>query len=73
MVIVADDALKTGTLMHIAAACEKAMVEFKLVPTCFPGSPRQPVPPRVGRGHFHPRDFASAPSLHPESLLKAVH
>ena len=35
MVIVADDALKTGTLMHIAAACEKAMVEFKLVPTCF--------------------------------------
>jgi len=35
MVIVADDALKTGTLMHIAAVCEKSMVEFKLVPTCF--------------------------------------
>lgn len=35
MVIVADDALKTGTLMHIAALCEKEMIEFKLVPTCF--------------------------------------
>lgn len=35
MVIVADDALKTGTLMHIASVCEKEMVEFKLVPTCF--------------------------------------
>ena len=35
VVIVADDALKTGTLMHIAAVCEKAMVDFKLVPTCF--------------------------------------
>ncbi|NLT70038.1 MAG: hypothetical protein GXX91_05010, partial [Verrucomicrobiaceae bacterium] len=35
MVIVADDALKSGTLMHIAAVCEKSMVEFKLVPTCF--------------------------------------
>lgn len=35
MVIVADDALKSGTLMHIAVVCEKSMVEFKLVPTCF--------------------------------------
>lgn len=35
MVVVADDALKTGTLMHIATVCEKEMIEFKLVPTCF--------------------------------------
>ncbi|HRQ88627.1 MAG TPA: sugar transferase [Bacteroidia bacterium] len=35
MVVVADDALKSGTLMHIASVCEKEMVEFKLVPTCF--------------------------------------
>lgn len=35
VVIVADDALKTGTLMQIASLCEKEMVEFKLVPTCF--------------------------------------
>ncbi|MEM7600593.1 MAG: sugar transferase [Verrucomicrobiota bacterium] len=34
-VIVADDALKTGNLMQIASVCEKEMVEFKLVPTCF--------------------------------------
>lgn len=34
-VIVADDALKSGNLMQIAAVCEKEMVEFKLVPTCF--------------------------------------
>ncbi|MEM6279534.1 MAG: sugar transferase [Verrucomicrobiota bacterium] len=34
-VIVADDALKTGNLMQIASICEKEMVEFKLVPTCF--------------------------------------
>lgn len=34
-VIVADDALKTGNLMKIASICEKEMVEFKLVPTCF--------------------------------------
>lgn len=34
-VIVADDALKTGNLMTIAALCEKEMIEFKLVPTCF--------------------------------------
>ncbi len=35
VVIVADDALKNGNLMHIASLCEKEMVEFKLVPTCF--------------------------------------
>ena len=35
VVIVADDALKTANLMSIAAVCEKEMVEFKLVPTCF--------------------------------------
>ncbi|MEM9016900.1 MAG: sugar transferase [Verrucomicrobiota bacterium] len=35
VVIVADDALKTTNLMSIAAICEKEMVEFKLVPTCF--------------------------------------
>lgn len=35
MVVVADDALKSGTLMHIATLCEKEMIEFKLVPTCF--------------------------------------
>ena len=35
MVIVADDAIKSGTLMHIAGVCEKEMIEFKLVPTCF--------------------------------------
>lgn len=34
-VIVADDALKTGNLMSIAALCEKEMIEFKMVPTCF--------------------------------------
>ncbi|MDF1825994.1 MAG: sugar transferase [Verrucomicrobiales bacterium] len=34
-VIVADDALKSGNLMQIASICEKEMVEFKLVPTCF--------------------------------------
>ncbi len=34
-VIVADDAVKTGNLMQIALICEKEMVEFKLVPTCF--------------------------------------
>jgi len=34
-VIVADDALRSGHLMHIASLCEKEMVEFKLVPTCF--------------------------------------
>jgi len=35
MVIVADDALENGHLMRIASVCEKEMVEFKLVPTCF--------------------------------------
>ncbi|MEM7699293.1 MAG: sugar transferase [Verrucomicrobiota bacterium] len=34
-VIVADDAVKTGSLMRIASLCEKEMIEFKLVPTCF--------------------------------------
>ena len=34
-VLVADDALKTGNLMSIAALCEKEMIEFKMVPTCF--------------------------------------
>lgn len=32
MVIVADDALKTGTLMHIAGLCEKEMIELELDP-----------------------------------------
>lgn len=35
MVIVADDALRSGNLMHVASICEKEMIEFKLVPTCF--------------------------------------
>ncbi len=35
VVIVADDALKSGRLMDIARLCEKEMIEFKLVPTCF--------------------------------------
>ncbi len=35
MVVVADDALKSGRLMEIAGLCEKEMIEFKLVPTCF--------------------------------------
>lgn len=35
LVIVADDALKSKNLMHIAAVCEKEMIEFKLIPTCF--------------------------------------
>ena len=35
VVIVADDGLKSKTLMSIAALCEKEMVDFKLVPTCF--------------------------------------
>ncbi|MEM9281321.1 MAG: sugar transferase [Verrucomicrobiota bacterium] len=35
VVIVADDALKSGKLMEIASLCEKEMIEFKLVPTCF--------------------------------------
>lgn len=30
-----DDAIKSGSLMEIASICEKEMVEFKLVPTCF--------------------------------------
>jgi len=34
-VIVADDALKSGNLMRVASLCEKEMVEFKIVPTCF--------------------------------------
>ena len=32
VVIVADDGLKSKTLMSIAALCEKEMVDFKLVP-----------------------------------------
>ncbi len=35
VVVVADDALKSGRLMEIASICEKEMIEFKLVPTCF--------------------------------------
>lgn len=35
MVVVADDALKSGEVMRIAGVCEKEMVEFKLIPTCF--------------------------------------
>ncbi|MEX2580953.1 MAG: sugar transferase [Verrucomicrobiales bacterium] len=35
VVVVADDALKSGNLMRIASLCEKEMVEFKIVPTCF--------------------------------------
>lgn len=35
VVLVADDGLKSTNLMSIAALCEKEMVEFKLVPTCF--------------------------------------
>lgn len=34
-VIVADDALKSGSLMRVASLCEKEMVEFKIIPTCF--------------------------------------
>jgi len=35
VVIVADDTVRNGNLLHIASVCEKEMVEFKLVPTCF--------------------------------------
>jgi exopolysaccharide biosynthesis polyprenyl glycosylphosphotransferase len=35
VVIVAADELESGSLMEIAAICEKEMVEFKLAPTCF--------------------------------------
>jgi exopolysaccharide biosynthesis polyprenyl glycosylphosphotransferase len=35
MVIVADDTLRSGKLLKLASLCEKEMVEFKLVPTCF--------------------------------------
>ena len=35
MVIVADDMLENDQLLHLASVCEKEMVEFKLVPTCF--------------------------------------
>lgn len=34
-VVVADSGVKAGSLMSLAALCEKEMVEFKLVPTCF--------------------------------------
>lgn len=35
LVIVADDTLRSGKLMKLASLCEKEMVDFKLVPTCF--------------------------------------
>lgn len=35
MVIVADDTLRSGKLLQLASLCEKEMVDFKLVPTCF--------------------------------------
>lgn len=35
MVIVADDMLENEDLLKIASVCEKEMIEFKLVPTCF--------------------------------------
>ena len=35
MVIVADDTVRNGNLLGLAALCEKEMIEFKLVPTCF--------------------------------------
>jgi exopolysaccharide biosynthesis polyprenyl glycosylphosphotransferase len=35
IVVVADNGLKSASLMQIASVCEKEMVEFKLVPTCF--------------------------------------
>ncbi len=34
-VVVADNALKSESLMRVASVCEKEMVEFKIVPTCF--------------------------------------
>jgi len=35
MVIVADDLLQNQDLLRLASICEKEMVDFKLVPTCF--------------------------------------
>lgn len=35
VVVVANDALKSGALMKIAGLCEKEMIDFKLIPTCF--------------------------------------
>lgn len=35
MVIVADDTLRNGHLIKLASLCEKEMIDFKLVPTCF--------------------------------------
>ena len=35
LVIVADDTLRSGNLVRLASLCEKEMIDFKLVPTCF--------------------------------------
>ena len=35
MVIVADDLLENEELFKIASICEKELIEFKLIPTCF--------------------------------------
>ncbi len=35
MVIVADDTLRSDSMLKLASLCEKEMIAFKLVPTCF--------------------------------------
>lgn len=35
MVIVADDTLRNGNLLRLASLCEKEIIDFKLIPTCF--------------------------------------
>lgn len=35
LVIVADDTLRKGNVLQVASLCEKEMIDFKLVPTCF--------------------------------------
>ncbi|NNE93044.1 MAG: sugar transferase [Verrucomicrobiales bacterium] len=35
VVVVADDTLRNGKLLSLASLCEKEMIEFKLIPTCF--------------------------------------
>jgi exopolysaccharide biosynthesis polyprenyl glycosylphosphotransferase len=35
VVLVADNSISSGSILHIASVCEKEMVDFKLVPTYF--------------------------------------
>jgi len=35
VVLVADNSISGASILHIASMCEKEMIDFKLVPTCF--------------------------------------